>query len=104
MPRQRKYLNNAERQSAYRARYLESIRTQPGLSGQRQTRIPPSPGYRRWEGMIRQAASLLEGVSSEMGDYFEERSEGWQCSERGERLAERLESIEEIVGLMKDLT
>ena len=53
--------------------------------------------------MMVQATSLLLSARSEMEDYFEERSERWQCSGRGEELTERMESIDAIIGLMEEL-
>ena len=53
--------------------------------------------------MIRQARTLLETISAEMAAYYEERSESWQNSERGENFTERLESIEELITLLRDL-
>lgn len=53
--------------------------------------------------MIGQGRSLLETVVSEMEAYRDEKSQEWQESERGERFAERMELIEEIVSLMQDL-
>ncbi len=94
MPTPRKYANNAERQAAYRARCALQRLT---------TRIPATPGYRRWEVMIGEARSLLERVTHEMERYYEERSERWQESERGEWFTETMESVDEIVTLILDL-
>jgi len=93
MPTPRKYASNAERQAAYRARRPSETAGTP----------PPRPGYRRWGVMIRQAGTLLETITVEMEAYYEERSESWQDSERGENFTERLELIEEIVTLIRDL-
>ena len=86
---------NAERQAAYRAR----------RAAQKETTWtwPPKPGYRRWDAMIWQACTLLETVTAEMDDYYEERAERWKESERGEDFTERRESIEEVVTLLRDL-
>ena len=53
--------------------------------------------------MIRQAGALLETITVEMDAYYEERTESWKESERGENFTERLESIEEILTLIRDL-
>jgi hypothetical protein len=95
MPIPRKYASNAERQSAYRAR-RSSETTIIGTA-------PPTPGYRRWGIMIRQARTLFETITNEMAAYYEERSESWKDSERGENFTERLESIEEMVNLILEL-
>jgi len=39
-----------------------------------------------------------------MDTYYEERSEEWQMSERGEQFAERKESVEQIAAQIEDLT
>jgi len=91
MPILRKYASNADRQAAYRARRTPLIGT------------PSRPGYRRWDVMLRQALTLLETITLEMDDYYEERSESWQESERGENFTEKSESIKEAAGLLQDL-
>lgn len=53
--------------------------------------------------MVGQAFTLLETITVEMEAYYEERTEGWQNSERGESFTERMESIEEVVTLLRDL-
>ena len=54
--------------------------------------------------MIRQACAQLETITVEMDSYYEERSESWKESERGENFSERLESMEEILSLIQGLT
>lgn len=95
MPTPRKYASDAERQVAYRARRTSETSA---------VETPTSrPGYRRWDAMVGQALTLLETISVEMEAYYEERTEGWQNSERGESFTERMESIEEVVTLLRDL-
>lgn len=53
--------------------------------------------------MIRQARTLFETITVEMDAYYEDKSESWKDSERGEAFTERMESIEEIVTLIQDL-
>ena len=53
--------------------------------------------------MLSQARSLLGSITSEMETYHDKRSEGWQCSERGESFQEKLEALEDIAALMSDL-
>ena len=95
MPTPRKYASNAERQAAYRARC--------GMREDTAGTPPPSPSSRRWGLMIRQARMLLETITVEMDACYEERSESWKDSERGENFTERLEPIEEAVALLRDL-
>ena len=54
--------------------------------------------------MIRNAHCLLDSVKNEMDRYYEEKSERWQESDRGERHAEMMESIEEIATMIEELT
>jgi hypothetical protein len=104
MPTPRKYADNAERQAAYRARRCANSENDPSSKAQPcLPRVPSASGWRRWDAMIGQGRSLLETVVSEMEAYRDEKSEEWQESERGERFAERMEVIEEIVSLMQDV-
>ena len=66
--------------------------------------VPSIPGHRRWDAMILQAHSLLGSITQEMDTYYEERSEEWQTSDRGEQFAERKESVEQIAAQIEDLT
>jgi hypothetical protein len=42
-------------------------------------------------------------MAGEMNAYHEERSDTWKESERGEDFIERLESVQEMVTLIRDL-
>ena len=100
MPRPRKYATNRERQAAYRTR-----RTEMKADVARPPKpTPASSGRRRWDAMLRQSLAILGEAAQEMEDYLDERSEVWQCSERGETFAERLDSIREIIALLEDLS
>lgn len=52
---------------------------------------------------LQQAHVLLDGVTTEMAQYWDERSEAWQSSERGEQFTERLESMEELLAQLQEL-
>jgi hypothetical protein len=95
MPTPRKYATPAERQAAYRARRHVSTASLP--------LPPPVPGYRRWAVMLSQTQGMLEQVAEEMTTYWDERSEAWQVSERGDQFTERLEALEEILTLLREL-
>lgn len=104
MPTPRRYADNAERQSAYRAR--GRAQRDKELSSKGLPRLPAVgtiPGHQRWDAMIGQVIVLLESITVEMKAYWADRSEGWQESERGEGFAERMEQIEEILTLMLEL-
>ena len=59
------------------------------------------PGNARWIDAIAQAACLLTSVVAEMQDYFDDRSEEWQDSERAEAHQERMEAVQEIVDALE---
>ena len=104
MPAPRRYANQAERQAAYRHRQAEA-RSQAFLA--RGLPVPPSsatrPGPARWAALTRHAALLLHAVEEEMEAYYEQRSEEWQESERGEAFRERLEAVQEIQAAAEEL-
>ena len=114
MPTPRKYSSNAARQAAYRARYTLRRQGETALAVpsamttavQNQQQLPPIPastGSTRWNATLKVAHSLLERIGYEMETYYEERSEKWHESERGENFTERMGAVEEIVGLLEDL-
>lgn len=94
MPRSRTYASSAARQAAYRAR-CQKARQEVFL----EKGLPPLPaiaslpGWARWNASLLAAHALLEQVSQEMQTYFDERSDTWQESERGEAFTERQEVV-----------
>ena len=96
MPAARKYENAADRQAAYRAR--RKTRGDSATSAAAAGSV-----YRRWEAMQRQALSILEQVTSEMEVYFDQRSEAWRDSDRGETFAEMMESLADVVEAAKEV-
>lgn len=103
MPAPRRYANPAQRQAAYRARLAEA-KQQEGLA-QRIPAFPavaPLPGPRRWQALTQHALLLLQIVQEEMQHYYDERSERWQESERGEAFLERLQAIQEAHSATED--
>jgi hypothetical protein len=46
--------------------------------------------------MTQRILLLLLAMQQETHDYYEQRSEAWQESDRGEALSERLQAIEDI--------
>jgi len=53
--------------------------------------------------MSRQAASILEKALAEMESYYRDKPETWQDSERGESLAQMMETMEEAVAAISEL-
>ena len=83
MPAPRKYATPAERQ-AYCQRTIEARRQEqmvkrlPPLPA-----IPSLPGNARWRQMSQAAKNMLQALCDEMRDYYDDRSETWQESEKG---------------------
>lgn len=99
MPTPRQYASHAQRQAAYRKRqadahkeaFKDNVTTGiPPLPG-----VPTIPGWPRWNAMTQRILLLLLSMKEEMQDYYDQRSEVWQESERGEAMTERLQIIDE---------
>jgi hypothetical protein len=104
MPTPRRYASPAERQAAYRRRCAAARSKELETKG-----MPPfpavasMPGDRRWQALIRQASQHMETVHEEMRDYYEQRSESWRETERGEAFLERLQAVQEAHATVEDL-
>lgn len=104
MPQPRKYQSPAHRQAAYRARMEQARASQlrerglPALPA-----IPTMPGTIRWNAMFRHTEQILCSAQAEMADYFDDRSEAWQDSDRGAEHQERLAAVEALAEALGDL-
>lgn len=104
MPQPRKHASPAERQAAFRARSEQARRVAlvakglPALPS-----VPSMPGWPRWNATFRMAHSLIDGAVREMQDYFDDRSESWQESDRGAEYQERMEAAEAVLESLGDL-
>jgi hypothetical protein len=98
MPQQRKHKDHAARQAAYRARCADTRQQELQKRGlPHLPAIATLPGVPRWNAALQSVRQLLEQVCEEMQTYYEERSESWQESDRGESSAERQETIAALV-------
>jgi hypothetical protein len=99
--------SNAERQKTFRRRLkqrLEAAGTPASLPDR--PKIGTLPATKRWAAMHTQAMALLTTSLDEMQQYFEDRSEDWQQSDRGQAFQERLDAIEaakEVVAELAEL-
>jgi len=102
MPQQRAHASHAARQAAYRKRQTKAREEELRKRG-----LPPlpaiatMPGNARWSQAIAVARCLLTEVAEEMQAYFEERSEQWQESERGEPHQQRVQELQDIVDALE---
>jgi hypothetical protein len=95
MPQPRKHNTNAARQEAYRAR-CEQAR-QIALQAKGLPSLPTIatiPGWARWNASFTVAHALIADSLGQMQGYFDDRSESWQESERGEEHQEQIASVE----------
>jgi hypothetical protein len=103
MNQQTKYASNAERQRAYRRRKrdrIDDILSMKGLPSL--PAISSIPGWPRWkEGMTRIAAQM-EVIESEMTDYFDERTERWQESDKAETFDQNLNTLRILIEKAQD--
>jgi hypothetical protein len=104
MPTPRRHASHAQRQAAYRRRVAEA--RQREMTGKGMPPLPAiltMPGERRWTMMTGHALVVLQTIQEEMQEYYDQRSEQWQESERGETMAERLQALQEAVAVVEGL-
>jgi len=104
MPQPKKHTSAAARQAAYRLR-CEQAR-QAALAAKGLPMLPAIaalPGSSRWNASFAAAKELIASTLSEMQDYFDERSESWQESERGDSHQERMASVDEVLDALSGL-
>jgi hypothetical protein len=58
--------------------------------------IASLPGTARWSGQRLLALTVLGTMRDEMQAYYEDRTERWQESDRGQAMAERLDDLDAI--------
>jgi len=104
MPQPRSHVSHAARQAAYRRRREEARRSEQAAKGLPSLPVIAGlPGTVRWRSTTLMAVGLLNTVADEMEMYFDERSEAWQESERGEARQERTDAIRQIVESLEDV-
>ena len=104
MPQPRKHASPAERQAAFRARSEQARQAELATKGLPAHPVIASiPGWPRWNATFRMAHDLIEGALSEMQEYFDDRSDTWQVSERGEDHQERIASTEAVLEALGEL-
>lgn len=97
-------MSNAERQAEWRRRQKEARLQELEAKGlPRLPAIATMPGTQRWAGLVAQAQTALQTAHDEMEAYFEERSEEWQESDRGDELKDRIEAIESLLSELENV-
>jgi hypothetical protein len=104
MPQQKKHHTNAARQQAYRARCEQARQNAMAAKGLPSLpAIAALPGWARWNASFTVAHALVANSLREMQDYFDDRSDAWQESERGEDHHERIASAEAALEALDEL-
>ena len=104
MPQPKIHASNAARQAAFRARRDQTRQAELAAKGLPSLPVIASlPGWARWNASFKAAHELIAGSLREMQDYFEDRSENWQESERGEAHQEKITSVESVFDALGDL-
>ena len=104
MPQQRKYQTCAARQAAYRTRCEKARRAALAAKGlPALPAIAALPGWKRWNASFAAAQVLIECALDEMRDYYDDRSESWQESERGDEHQQRISGVEEALDALSGL-
>jgi hypothetical protein len=108
MPQERKHQSAAHRQAA--GYPLGGARMDQARASQLQERGLPAlptistmPGTVRWNAIFRSAEQMLSTAQDEMADYFDDRSEVWQESDRGAEHLDRLTTVEALVEALAEL-
>lgn len=104
MPQPAKHKSPAARQAAYRRRQeaaRQELVRQKGLPPVQA--LPHMPGTARWNAARAWALALLEQTSAEMSEYFDDRTEVWQESDRGQQHQEHIDAIESIIAELEAL-
>lgn len=104
MPQPKLYASAAQRQAAYRSRREQARRLALDAKGLPSLPVIATlPGWARWNASFTAAQELIGGSLSEMQGYFDDRSESWQESERGEEHQERMAAVEAVLDAVGDL-
>jgi hypothetical protein len=105
MPQPKLHASAAARQDSYRKRCEKARRIELAAKGLPSLpAIATLPGWPRWNGSIEAARELVERTVEEMQEYFDERSEEWQESERADEHQEKIDSAQTLLDAFGDLT
>jgi len=105
MPTPRRYANHAQRQAAYRRRQAQARKEE--LADRTIPAAPPiatMPGWQRWNAITERLLLLLNTMHDEMHDYYDQRSDAWQESQRADAFSERLQAVEDAICAVEALS
>jgi hypothetical protein len=94
---------NKERQAAYRKRRRDIIDNILSMRG-----LPPLPavstipGWPRWKEAMARIVAQMEVIETEMSEYYHERTERWQESDKAETFYNNRELLRTIIDFAQD--
>ncbi len=104
MPTPKQHENSAARQRAYTARKAAAIAEQLAAKGLPGAPVIASmPGTARWNALIDRGRADIEASRHAMQEYFDDRSENWQESERAEELQTKIEKLDEVLSMIDEI-
>lgn len=104
MPTPKQYDSNADRQKAFRDRQKAARASALAQGAPKAAAVPTMPSTARWAALMQQARGALDTCRGEMQEYFDERSEQWQESERADAMQERIGQLESIISDLEELS
>jgi hypothetical protein len=104
MPTPRKYASNAEKHRAYRERQKAARLQELQAKGlPLLPMIATMPGAARWTALQETARRALATMREEMQSYYDERSESWQESDKGEEVQRRIDALDSLLSDLDDI-
>jgi len=104
MPQPKRHVSAAARQAAYRDRCEQARRMEQAAKGLPSLPVIASlPGWKRWNASLKAAHEMIACTLEEMNGYFDERSETWQQSDRGEDHQALIAAVEEVLDGLSSL-
>ena len=98
MPQPRIHDSAAARQAAYRARREQARKADLAAKGLPSLPVIATlPGWTRWNASLMAAHAMIACTLEEMNGYFDDRSESWQVSDRGEDHQALIAAVEEVL-------
>ena len=97
MPEPKQHDTNADRQRAYRQRQKQARAAAMVTGAPAAPAIPTMPSKKRWAALHEQATEAIRTMHSEMQTYYDERSDAWQESDKGDEFQGGIEAAETLL-------
>jgi hypothetical protein len=104
MPTPKQYDSNADRQRAFRQRQRDARTAALVNNAPPPPAVATMPGIHRWKALHDQARAAIQIMAEEMRGYYDDRSEQWQESDRGEAFQEMIDRADELRQTVEDFT